>query len=215
MAADFEFKPDARINESELAEVLNASRTPIREALNRLVAEGYLTFQPGRGFFCRSLSPKRILDLYEARTAIECEGARLAVRRVSDADLAQASAYLDATEPEYDTCKDPVRLLCMDEEFHMRLIQFSGNDELARLLENINGRIRYVRLINLSSLLAGDIPTVGQNARLAVHRDILDAIRQRDETAAITALRGHIARRRDEATHATRIAYSQLYVPAD
>ena len=63
MASDFAFKPDARINESALATQLDASRTPIREALNRLVAEGFLTFQSGRGFFCRSLSPKVVLDL--------------------------------------------------------------------------------------------------------------------------------------------------------
>lgn len=215
MAADFEFKPDSRINETELAENLNASRTPIREALNRLVAEGFLTFQPGRGFFCRSLSPRRILDLYEARTAVECEGVRLAVQRATDGDIAETVAYLDATEPEYDACKDAVRLLSMDEDFHMRLIALSGNEELVRMLENINGRVRYVRLINLSNLLAGNHQTVGKNAKLAVHRNILNAIIARDQVGATAAMRGHIARRREEATEAARIAYSQLYVPAD
>lgn len=215
MAADFEFKPDARINESELAEALDASRTPIREALNRLVAEGFLTFQPGRGFFCRSLSPNRILDLYEARTAIECEAVRLAVDRASDADIAKIVAYLDMTEPEYKDCDDPVLLLPMDEEFHMRLVRLSGNGELVRMLENINGRVRYVRLINLSSLCAGTHSTVGQDAKLSVHRTILDAIVRRDQAGAIEAVRSHIARRREEATEAARIAYSQLYVPAD
>ena len=182
MAADFEFKPDARINETSLSETLNASRTPIREALNRLVAEGFLTFQPGRGFFCRSLSPQRILDLYEARTAIECEGVRLAVLRATETDLAEAVAYLNTTEPEYDACKDPVRLLSMDEDFHMALIRLSGNDELIRMLDNVNGRVRYVRLINLSSLLAGNHRTVGKNAKLSVHRTILNAIAARDQT---------------------------------
>ena len=71
MAADFEFKPDERINESALSTKLGASRTPLREALNRLVAEGFLTFQARRGFFCRPLSPSQILSLYEARIAVE------------------------------------------------------------------------------------------------------------------------------------------------
>ncbi|MFV2034404.1 MAG: GntR family transcriptional regulator [Halocynthiibacter sp.] len=70
MAANFEIKPDARIKEGEMALHLGVSRTPLREALNRLVAEGFLTFRSGQGFFCRSLTPERILDLYEARTAI-------------------------------------------------------------------------------------------------------------------------------------------------
>ena len=55
MAAAFEFKPEERINESELSKKLGISRTPLREALNRLVAEGLLTAREGKGFFCRSL----------------------------------------------------------------------------------------------------------------------------------------------------------------
>lgn len=215
MAADFDFKPDERINESHLAEKLSASRTPIREALNRLVAEGFLTFQPGRGFFCRSLSPKRILDLYEARTAIECQGVYLAVERANDDQIRAAVDYLNGTEPEYDSCKDPVRLLSMDEDFHMHMIRLSANDELVRMLDNVNGRVRYVRLVNLSSLLAGNNLTVGNNAKLAVHRTILNAVAARNRDAAVDAMRGHIARRREEATEAARIAYSQLYVPVD
>ncbi|MHA1158900.1 MAG: GntR family transcriptional regulator, partial [Alphaproteobacteria bacterium] len=78
MTADFEFMPNERLNEGQLADRLGASRTPLREALNRLVAEGLLNFQVGRGFFCRSLDPKTILDLYEARQAVECEALRLA-----------------------------------------------------------------------------------------------------------------------------------------
>ena len=71
MSIGFELKPDERINESELAEALGTSRTPLREALNRLVAEGYLAFRPGHGFFCRGLSPSEVFDLYDARVAIE------------------------------------------------------------------------------------------------------------------------------------------------
>lgn len=215
MAAHFEFKPDARINESELAEQLGASRTPIREALNRLVAEGFLTFQPGRGFFCRSLSPKRILDLYETRIAVECEAVRLTIERASDTDIADLAMHLDDNEPEYSTCTDPVRLLAMDEEFHMRLARLSANDELVRILENVNGRVRYVRLINLANLVAGSDMTAGQDARLTMHRTILNSVVSRDTDSAVAAMRSHITRRREEATEATRIAYSQLYVPAD
>ncbi len=215
MAADFEFKPDERINESTLATQLDASRTPIREALNRLVAEGYLTFQSGRGFFCRSLSPKRILDLYEARAAVECEAVRRAIERASDAEIMAVVAHLDETEPAYDQIDDPVELLAMDEEFHVRLARLSGNDELVRMLENLNGRIRYVRLINITNMRSDSPVTVGKDANLSVHRTILNALSDRDVVRAIRATRNHIERRREEATEAVRIAYSQLYVPAD
>ena len=206
---------ELRLDERELSARLQISRTPIREALNRLVAEGYLTFQSGRGFFCRSLSPKRILDLYEARTAIECEAVRRAIERASDADIAAVVAHLDKTEPEYGNIDDPVELLAMDEEFHIRLAKLSGNDELVRMLENLNGRIRYVRLINIKNLRSESPVTIGEDAKLSVHRTILNALSQRDSTRAIRATRNHIERRREEATEAVRIAFSQLYMPVE
>ena len=53
MAVSYEFKPGERLNEGELAKRLGVSRTPLREALNRLNTEGFLRFTPGKGFFCR------------------------------------------------------------------------------------------------------------------------------------------------------------------
>ena len=215
MAANFEFKPDERINESALSLMLGASRTPLREALNRLVAEGFLTFQNGRGFFCRSLSPEKIVDLYEARQAIECEALRRSVERASDEEIAAVIAYLDETEPRYNTSNLTVEVLEMDEDFHMRLVQLSKNSELVRLLRNINDRIRYVRLVDLKMILAKKQIAKNKGAKLSAHRIILNALAARDEKAAVTAMRSHIERRREEATEAVRIAYSQLYVPAD
>jgi len=202
--------PDARINEGELAARLKTSRTPVREALNRLVAEGFLTFQSGRGFFCRSLSPSLILDLYQARVAIECEALRLSCEKASDAELANLKSYLSSIEPLYLTCSDPALLLAMDEDFHNKLAALSGNNELLAMLNNLNDRIRYVRLINLKSLQ--DRP---EHARMSAHRVILNAVLDRDANTAVSAMRSHIEQRQSEATEAVRIAYSQLYVPAD
>jgi len=202
--------PDARINEGKLANRLNTSRTPVREALNRLVAEGFLTFQGGRGFFCRSLSPALILELYEARVAIECEALRLSCEKASDTQIAELKTDLNATEPRYETCTDTIALLEMDEAFHNNITALSGNRELMLMLRNINDRIRYVRLINLKSMR--DKPAI---ARMSAHRLILDALLKRDATAAVAAMRAHIQQRREETTEAVRIAFSQLYVPAE
>ena len=215
MAANFEFKPEARINESALSAALGASRTPLREALNRLVAEGFLSFQSGRGFFCRPLSPKRILDLYEARVALECEAVRLACDRAGDQDLASLKAYLDETEPKYDACKEPMDLLAMDEAYHIKIAELSQNDELVELLKNVNGRVRYIRLIDLKSLRSKKPVPRRRGAQLSAHRTILKALLKRDKEKAVSAMRQHIERRRDEATEAVRIAYSQLYVEED
>jgi DNA-binding GntR family transcriptional regulator len=211
MAADFEFMPDARINEGELAKRLETSRTPLREALNRLVAEGFLTFQSGRGFFCRSLSPARILDLYQTRVAVECEALYLACEVADDAAIEAVQTQLHAVSTDYQTSTDPIRLLDMDEAFHMHLAALSGNQELVRILKNLNDRIRYVRLIDLKALR--DQPDVAD--RMRAHNAIIDALVARDAIGAIRAMRAHIERRRTDATEAVRRAYSQLYVPAD
>lgn len=203
MAADFEIKPEERIVEGEMAARLSVSRTPLREALNRLVSEGYLTNTGGRGFFCRALTPERILDLYEARAAIECEALRHAIKRASDTDIAALLAQLDAA----DQNADRLALLEMDEAFHIGLTKLSGNAELERLLSNINGRIRYVRMIGVN---ASD----GVPAQLAAHRGILEAVQARDVEDALAALRGHIELRKEDATQAVRDAFSEIYVRA-
>jgi DNA-binding GntR family transcriptional regulator len=82
MAIEFEFRPGERINEVIVSKRLGLSRTPLREALNRLESEGFLTFSPKLGFFRRKLDPKEIFDLYELRGIIEAGGARLAAARV-------------------------------------------------------------------------------------------------------------------------------------
>ncbi|WP_037255214.1 GntR family transcriptional regulator [Roseobacter sp. SK209-2-6] len=213
MAADFAFKPDQRINESALSEVLGASRTPLREALNRLVAEGFLTFQSNRGFFCRPLTPSYILDLYEARVAVECEALRLSCQRASEAEITALSAYLERMEPEYESATELEELLAMDESFHARLAQLSGNNELQRILRNLNGRIRYIRLIDLKRMREeADGRAPGD---ISAHRRVLEALVKRDADTAVEALRNHIEKRREQATEAVRIAFSQLYVPED
>lgn len=215
MAVDFVFKPGERLNESRLSEQLGASRTPLREALNRLVAEGFLTFEAGRGFSCRTLNPDDILHLYELRGAIECEALRLSLQRATDADIAALLAYLDGIEQEYDLCGDPVALVQMDQTFHVKLAELSGNPEFVRTLLNVNDRIRYVRMIDLKAMRESRSTDVPSPQRLSAHRQIAEALRVRNETAAMTALRSHIERRREQTTAAVRNAYAQIYVLSD
>ncbi|NDK36258.1 GntR family transcriptional regulator [Rhodovulum sulfidophilum] len=210
MAATYAFKPDSRLNEGVLARQLETSRTPLREALNRLAAEGFLVFRPGQGFFCRSLTPGEIMDLYEARAAIECEAAKLAARRADPQDLDALGAFLEASCADYQPGTSPVELVRLDEDFHMRLTALSGNAELSRLLENVNGRIHFVRLIDLRTLSQRDGPEV---VTTAPHRRILEAVRARDPEAAQNEMRGHIERRLEAITENVRNAFAELYAP--
>ena len=214
-AANFEFKPDERINESTLSLNLDASRTPLREALNRLVAEGFLTFQSGRGFFCRSLTPSLIQDLYEARVAIETETVRLACKRATDIELQLIKEKLDKHENNKPSTSEPNILLEQDEAFHMSIAHLSQNTELVNMLKNLNDRVRYIRLVYLKTEASQAEHSKGKNALPSAHRIVLNALIKRDADTASMAMRQHIKRRREDAANAVRIAYSQLYVPDD
>ncbi|WP_420406082.1 GntR family transcriptional regulator [Nisaea sp.] len=210
MATNYAFKPESRLNESELAKQLETSRTPLREALNRLVAEGFLTSRSGQGFFCRSLTPAEIMDLYEARGAIECEAVKLAALRADPSDVLDLEKFLERSRADYRPGTPPEILVKLDEEFHLRLTALSGNAEMVRMLENMNGRIHYVRLIDLKALSERDGPDV---VTTDPHRRILDAVKRRDPEAAQQAMRAHIERRLEAITQTVRSAFAQLYAP--
>lgn len=204
MAAAFEFKPEERINESELSKTLGVSRTPLREALNRLVAEGLLTVQDGKGFFCRSLVPEQLVHLYELRQAIESEACLRAVERASDAQIASVFDFLDSVAPIYDSKSSAQEIVRLDEEFHLSIASLSGNGELVSALQNINERLRYVRWISMRKKV--DITH-------AAHLSILQLLAARDGQACVAQMRSHISKSTEEARDTVRTAYSQIYVP--
>lgn len=203
MAVAFELKPDERVNESALAEKLGASRTPLREALNRLVAEGLLTFQPRRGFFCRPLRPKDIFDLYEARLTVEQATVRLACARAEEADLKAVRADLEQVRPSGAAHKTEA-LVTSDEAFHLRLAEMAGNAELTRMLASIQERIRFVRWIDMDRR---------RETTFGEHLAIVDAIESRDAATAARLIEAHVGRRAEQITAVVREGYSRIYIP--
>src|SRR5262245_32353606 len=119
MAIAFKFKPGERLTELDIAERFSVSRTPVREALNRLVNEGFLVAD-GRGFAVRDLDPKECFDLYELRLALECTAVRLAVQRASDEDLSRLSQMAKRANREPADCTVE-RIVELDEQFHEQI----------------------------------------------------------------------------------------------
>jgi DNA-binding GntR family transcriptional regulator len=205
MSVSFELKPGERLNEGELAKRLGVSRTPLREALNRLNTEGFLRFTPGKGFFCRELDAHEIFDLYELRKSIEVAAVRLAVKRAKDEDIDALLAFLDATGPEPGE-RSSIELVELDETFHERLMAMSDNAEMLRVLRNVNARIRFVRWI--------DMDRINRTNTQAEHRAVLHALKGRDEGTCVYVLERHIDRRLDTITSAIKEGYAQIYMPA-
>lgn len=205
MAIAYQFKPGERLSEIELAERLGVSRTPVREALTRLVTEGFL-LPATRGYMRRPLEVQDTLDLYEARVAIERECMRLAIERATEGQLLEARKYLE--ESQRVPPGTPVQQLVeLDEGFHLRLADMAGNAELRRMLLSLNERIRFIRWI--------DMENVGRDSTQHEHQDILQALCHRDAEASERLLSAHIALRRDQIVDAITRGLSRIYLPQE
>lgn len=204
MAANFEFKPAERINESELSKRLGASRTPLREAMNRLTAEGLLMFEAGRGFFCQPLNPQLVVNLYELREALETAAIRAAVERASDDQITELQQFILDTAGRYTDGTPTREIVALDEQFHLMIANLSGNPEMVNMIELTYERIRYVRWIAMREKI--DITH-------AAHMHIFEAIAARDADAAVARMSDHIKKHNAEATEIVGKAYTHLYVP--
>jgi DNA-binding GntR family transcriptional regulator len=141
---DFRLRPGERVNEFQLARHLGLSRTPVREALNRLASEGFLELTPNRGFFFRPLDIEALVNFYEVRSVLERGAFLLACERASEAGVADIAACWTEAKLVYRR-DDPDEKLDLDEGFHLRVAALSGNPEFGRQLSAINARIRFVR----------------------------------------------------------------------
>ncbi|MFV9502998.1 MAG: GntR family transcriptional regulator [Oscillochloridaceae bacterium umkhey_bin13] len=203
MAISFVLRPGERINEVEMARRLEMSRAPVREALNRLATEGLLTVQANHGFFCRRLSAHEISQLSQVRADLEAGGALVAAGRADQTALLTLAAAWRAAAAQADQLS-VAELVAHDEAFHLALAASSGNHERARLLDQINARLHYVRLINLEHPLR-------RHATFAEHETIITALLQGDGPAAAAALRQHITLSHDEALEVIQIGLGRLY----
>ncbi|MBO1081242.1 GntR family transcriptional regulator [Roseomonas haemaphysalidis] len=202
MACTYRLSPGGRVNEVELARQLGVSRTPLREALNRLSSEGFLVPTLNKGYHVRPLNPAEILALYEFRATLEVGSLYLACERATDDALGGLEAFARQSRDEPDEDARALRLLHLDEQFHERLAILSGNDEFTRAIRATNERIRFVRWIDMQDRRAGTQDE---------HLTILRHLRSRDATAAGALMRQHISRRLDQITDVIRISYGEIY----
>jgi DNA-binding GntR family transcriptional regulator len=201
-AVNWRFAPGERINEVALARELGVSRTPVREALNRLARDGFVRFVPNRGFLARDLSPELVRDLYELRAAIEVAAVRLACARAADEAIAKlARAWNSATENASARRID--RLTTADEVFHRGIARLSGNEQLVATLERVNAQIRYFRHV--------DQETPERLDRThREHAGVLDFLTRRDARRAGELMERHIVLSRERALSVTEQVIARI-----
>lgn len=199
MAITFAIRPDARVNEVELSKALNVSRTPLREALNRLMVEGFLTRAPNKGFIGRSLDAQQIYDLYELRRVLETSIVRIACERASEEDLGSLEEFVRESIRRREKT-DTVGLLALDEQFHERVAELTRNPEMVRALKAINARIHFVRWLDMK-----------RHYTQQDHLRIVRALRARDVTKAVNLVEEHISRRLDQIVEVIRMGFAEIY----
>ncbi|EGH71531.1 GntR family transcriptional regulator [Pseudomonas syringae] len=206
MTVTFQLRPSERLNESALCIQIGVSRTPLREALNRLASEGFLRSVAGKGFYCRDLNPDEIYQLYQLRKVIEIGGVKLAVERATEEEIEELASFISQTGPEAgDRTTD--QLVELDEIFHERLLGLSGNAEMLQVLRNVNAKIQFVRWYDMDR--AQRPHTQGD------HRQVLVSLRSRDTSSCVDILERHIDRRREQIVTVIRDRLAQIYMPTN
>ena len=181
----YDFKPGARINEQALGREFGVSRAPLREALNRLVAEGLLDFVMNKGFIRKAISVDEVFDLYQVRIALERRAVLLAVQRASDDEIATVAAFWQ-TFMDTSTQLASGDMVLADEEFHRRLVALSHNKELSAFMEVVTRRIHAARHIDIEQ--SSDWNTRSFEA----HKELIELIARRDTAGALLTLTEHI-----------------------
>lgn len=200
MAITFVIRPGQRVNEVELSKALKVSRTPLREALNRLMVEGFLTRAPNKGFTGRLLDAKQIFDLYELRRALEASIVRIACERATDEELVELERFVKGSIDRREKT-NAASLLALDEEFHERVSRLTRNHEMTHLLKAINARIHYVRWLDMQ-----------KRHTQQDHLRIVRALKARDAGKAAGLVDGHISRRLDQIVDVIRMGFAEIYM---
>src|SRR5437588_6365876 len=131
---------EQRLSDITLAEQLGVSRTPARQALERLVQEGLVRSDPRRGFWTRTFTAQDIHEIYDLRGALEVLALRLAAPRLNQEDLKAHLEALYAVRAELDA--HPVlRFLQVDIHFHMLFTRASGNERLIHSLSLLRSQL--------------------------------------------------------------------------
>jgi DNA-binding GntR family transcriptional regulator len=172
--------PGDPLSENELAEHFKVSKTPVREALTSLVQDGLVEYTPNRGFMVTTVSILDINEIFEARTFLETELFRMAVKKISDAEVeqleSQSRVHGDPKSPEYAETFLETNL-----RFHIALAAVSRNSRLLWYYEALMNEAQ--RLFYMDITLHQNDFQWGHG-----HEGIIQALRNRDEETGVKVI---------------------------
>jgi DNA-binding GntR family transcriptional regulator len=170
-----ELTPGIFLSEPDLAERCGTSRTPVREALSRLVQDGWVSSIHRKGFQVRPITLKDISDLYVYRRLFEIYATERAAAKATPEQISQLEQIVTIEESAQETAD---RLLC-NEQFHMGIALHTDNQRMIGQMRQI---MAYLRRLGLITMIPDEV----------THRQILDAIKAGDGTLARNLMAEHM-----------------------
>jgi DNA-binding GntR family transcriptional regulator len=176
-----ELAPGSWIDEMKLAEEYGISRTPLREALKVLAAEGLVTMKVRRGAYVTEVSEKDLADVYHLLSLLESDAAGVVAQRATDAQIAELQSLHKQLEA---AAGNREKFFAANERFHMRLLEIAGN----RWRDQMVADLRKVMKLNRhnSLLKSGRV-----KESMLEHRAIMEALGRRDAKAAVKKMQEH------------------------
>lgn len=176
-----ELEPGSWIDELKLADEYGISRTPLREALKVLAAEGLITMKVRRGAYVTEVSEKDLADVYHLLSLLESDAAGVVAQTASDAELAELKALHDSLEAAIN---DRERFFAINERFHMRLLELANNKWRNQMVADLR---KVMKLNRHNSLFKSG--RVSESLR--EHQDLVDAILNRKSALAADCMKRH------------------------
>lgn len=172
------------LGEVDLAERLGASRTPLREALLRLEADGLVRIEPRRGAFVQQLGVADFLEINELRSVLEPYAARLAAIRINQAEIQTLRARLAAIDPDHPSETDYRSLEELDTDLHLAIAAGCGNRRLGKLIRGLDDMMQVMRV--------GDMRRRHRELHHSLQA-ILSALTDRDQELLEVLFRRHVS----------------------
>ena len=191
---DNEFAQGTPLREVDIASKLKMSRSPVREALRDLEAEGVVVSYPGRGTFVATITPYDVEEIYELRTMFEEYALRKAFNRITPEELDQAEAKFITSNEAFDW----EQYHEADRAFHQLYIEKCGSRRLLQFLSTLNFQVERIRRYSDQSKFRSG------NERQAEHLEIIRRMRLGDLEGSLEALRTHLRNVADSAIETSR-----------
>lgn len=179
-----EFKPGECINEASVSALLGLGRTPVHQALDRLMIEEMVEVIPRKGVIVKPVILQDVLQMVDVRLINETQCARLAAERADDSDIDGMAQVLKRTGRAIDD-RDIHTMMSLDREFHLLLARATKNFELAEVLRKLNERSLRFWFISFTT-------PDHHHSFQQQHEAIFEAVRSHDGDEAERAMRAHI-----------------------